>query len=152
MDSQRNFDPPRGLNTSGAFLWTHFSQFLKFSGFVFVRFPVFSKKSIPDTPLRPIPPVKNDRILILLLRGFHPKLTISSCFTNHIATFHEKALFHFSPLFATLRGFCGSTSFYCFSENTPWIRAWAGSGFWDLWFGRGNRWGDTGGTRPGNLM
>ena len=34
LDSQRHFEPPQGLNTPGAFFWTHFSNFLKFFGFL----------------------------------------------------------------------------------------------------------------------
>ena len=56
LDSQRNFDPPQGLNTPGAFFWTHFSQFLTFSEFFIGPISSFFEKVDPRHPSQANPP------------------------------------------------------------------------------------------------
>ena len=51
LDSQRNFDPPWGLNTPGAFFWTHFSQLLIFFRIFDLCNFQFFWKSRSQTPL-----------------------------------------------------------------------------------------------------
>ena len=56
LDSQRNFDSPQGLNTSGAFFLTHFSQFLTFSRFFIGPISSFFEKVDPRHPSQANPP------------------------------------------------------------------------------------------------
>ena len=56
LDSQRNFDPPQGLNTPGAFFWTHFSKLLTFSGFSIGPSSSFFEKVDPRHPSQANPP------------------------------------------------------------------------------------------------